>query len=102
MLGKIVLPKPSSQSPSHGSVPIFDPSMVLLKLVFQAHVGPMQNLSTQLTLDCCGIAIMAIGGDAVWHNSGHRSRRTEERFGGRKIPMLAQHYVDQRTIAIAR
>ena len=23
-------------------------------------VGPMQNLSTQVTLDCCGIAIMAI------------------------------------------
>jgi hypothetical protein len=84
----------------HGSVSIFDPSVVLLKLVVQVHVGPMQNLSAQFTLDGCGIAIMAISGDAVWHNSGHRSRRTEERFGGRKVPMPAQHYIDQRTIAI--
>jgi hypothetical protein len=31
---------------------------------------------------------------------GHRSRRTEERIGSRKVPMLAQHYIDWRTIAI--
>jgi hypothetical protein len=49
MLGKIVLPKPSSLKASHGSVSIFDPSLVLFKLVVQVHVGPMQNLSTQFT-----------------------------------------------------
>jgi len=88
MFGQIVLPKPNSQSP-HGSVSIFDPAMVLLKLVVRVHVGRMQNLSTQFTLDCCGIEQL-------------RSlfSPTEERFGGRKVPMLAQHYIDQRTIAI--
>ena len=54
----------------------------------------------KFTLDGPWVAIMTIGGDAIRDDTSHRSRRTEERFGGSKVPMLAQHYLDERTIAI--
>ena len=60
----------------------------------------MQNILAKFTLDSCWVAIVTIGGDAVGDNSGHRSRLPEERFGGGKVSMLAQHYVNQRTISI--
>ena len=74
--------------------------MILFKLIVQEHAGAMQNIFAKFVHDCCWVAVMAVGGDAIRDNAGNRFRRTEERFDRRKVPMLAQHYIDQRTIAI--
>jgi hypothetical protein len=74
--------------------------MVLFKFIVQVHAGAMQNIFAEFALDRCWVAIMTVGGDAIRDNAGHRFRRTEERFGGSKVPMSAQHYGDQRTISI--
>jgi hypothetical protein len=74
--------------------------MILFKPIVQIRAGAMQNIFDKFALDSCWVAILAVGGDAIRDHSGHRSRRTEERFGGREVPMLAQQYVDQHTISI--
>jgi hypothetical protein len=64
--------------------------MILFKLIVQVHAGAMRDIFAKFALDCCWVAIMTVGGDAIRDNAGHRSRRTKEGFGGRKVPMLAQ------------
>ena len=75
---------------THRSVSIFDPTVILFEPVIQVHAGAMQNIFAKFTLDGPWVAIMTIGGDAIRDDTSHRSRRTKEGFGGRKVPMLAQ------------
>ena len=43
---------------------------------------------------------MAIGGDPIRHDAGHRLGRSEDRLGGSEVTMLAQHDVHQSAVAI--
>src|SRR5919108_4527849 len=48
------------------------------------------------------VGVVAIGGDAVGRDPGHRPRRTEERLGRCEAPRVAEAYVHEIAISINR
>ena len=76
--------------------------MILLKSVIQIRVGPMPNHFAQFAPDRGRVSVVTIGRDPVGDNPNHRPGRTKERFGGGEIAVLAEHHVNERTIAVNR
>src|SRR6476469_8271907 len=74
--------------------------MVLLKSVVEISARPMPHMFAQLGSDRSGIAIMAISGDPIRRDAGHRLGRLKECPGGSKVTMLAEHDVYQSAGAI--
>ena len=74
--------------------------MILLKSVIQIRVGPMPNHFAQLAPDRGRVIVMTIGRDSIRDNPGHHRGRTKERLGGGEIAVLAQHHVNEGTIAV--
>src|SRR5271166_3210379 len=72
--------------------------MVLLKSVVQISARPMPHIFAELGSDRSGIGIMAISGDPIRRDAGHRLGRSKECPGGSKVTMLAQHDVNQGAI----
>ena len=62
----------------------------------------MPHLPAELNPDRSGIGVMAICRDPVRRDAGHHLGRSKECLGGRQIAVLAQHDVDQGTVAIDR
>ena len=77
-------------------------AMVLLKSVVEVATHSMSHLPAELGPDRSGICIMAVCGDPCRRDTGHRLGRSKECLGGRQIAVLAQHDVDQGTVAIDR
>ena len=74
--------------------------MILLKSVVQVHVGPMPNRFAQFAPDRSRVTVMTIGRDSIGDNPSHHPGRTKERLGGGEIAVLAQHHVNEGTIAV--
>src|SRR5271166_1348990 len=72
--------------------------MVLLKSVVQISARPMPHIFAELGSDRSGIGIMAISGDPIRRDAGHRLGRSKECPGGSKVTMLDQHDVNQGAI----
>ena len=62
----------------------------------------MPHLFAELGSDRSGIGIMAISGDPIWSDAGHRLGRSKECPGSSKVTMLAQPDVNQGAVAIDR
>ena len=77
-------------------------SMVLLKSVVEISARSMPHLFAELGSDRSGIGIMAISGDPIWSDAGHRLGRSKECPGSSKVTMLAQPDVNQSAVAINR
>jgi hypothetical protein len=76
--------------------------MVLLKSVVEISARPMPHMFAELGPDSSGIGIMAISGDPIWSDVGHRLGRSKECPGSSKLTMLAEHDVNQGAVAIDR
>ena len=62
----------------------------------------MANHFTQFAADRGRVSVMTIGRNPVGDDPGHRPGRTKERFRGGEIAVLAEHHVNQGTIAVDR
>ena len=60
----------------------------------------MPHMFAELGSDSSGIGIMAISGDPIRRDAGHRLGRSKECPGGSKVTMLAEHDVNQGAVAI--
>jgi hypothetical protein len=76
--------------------------VILLKSVVQIATCPMPHMVAELCADCPGIGIVAVGGDAIRGDAGHRLCRSKEGLGGGKVAVLTQHHVNQGASAIDR
>src|ERR1700735_685650 len=76
--------------------------MVLLKSVVEISARSMPHMFAELGSDRSGIGIMAISGDPIRRDAGHRLGRSKECPGGSKVTMLAEHDVNQGAVAIDR
>jgi hypothetical protein len=76
--------------------------MVLLKSVVQIAARSMSHLPAKLGSDRSGIGVMAVCRDSCRRDAGHRFGRPKECLGGRQIAVLAQHDIDQGTVAVDR
>src|SRR5690349_12688913 len=74
--------------------------MVLLKSIVEVATRPMSHLAAKLKPDRSGIGIMAVCRDPCRYDAGHHLGRSKECLGGRQVAVLAQHDVDQGTVAI--
>src|SRR5246500_4556931 len=98
-----ISPRRSSALQSkHRSTSALDAAVILLKSVVQIATCPMPHMAAELGPDCPGIGIVAIGGDAIRGDAGHRLCRSKEGLGGGKVAVLTQHHVDQGASAIDR
>ena len=76
--------------------------MVLLKSVVEISARSMPHLFAELGSDRSGIGIMAISGDPIRSDAGHRLGRSKEYPGGSKVTLLTEHDVNQGAVAINR
>ncbi len=76
--------------------------MILLEAVVQVLVRPMPHTLAELCPDRPGICVVAVSRDPVRRYAGDRLCGSEEGLGRGEITMLAQHHVDQGTVAINR
>ena len=76
--------------------------MVLLKSVVEISARSMPHMFAELGSDSSGIGIMAISGDPIQRDAGHRLGRSKECPGSSKVTMLAQPDVNQGAVAINR
>src|ERR1700728_5142611 len=86
----------------HRSTSILDAAMVLLKSVVEISSRPMPHMFAELGSDRSGIGIMAISGDPIRSDAGHRLGRSKEYPGGSKVTLLTEHDVNQGAVAIDR
>ena len=76
--------------------------MILLKSVVQIATCTMPHLAAKLGPDCPGIGIVAVRGDPIRDDAGHRLCRSKEGLGGGKVAVLTQRHVNQGASAIDR
>ena len=86
----------------HRSTSILDAPMVLLKSVVDISASPMPHMLAELGSYRSGIGIMAIRGDPIRRDAGHRLGQSKECPGGSKLTMLAVHDVNQGAVAVDR
>jgi hypothetical protein len=86
--------------PTHGLVSTFDATVILLQSVVQVAAGAVLHAFTQLRPDRPRVAVVAIRGHPVRDNIGDCLGGLEERLRSRHVTVLAEHHVDQRTVAV--
>src|SRR5246500_1825539 len=92
----------SALQSKHRSTSALDAAVILLKSVVQIATCPMPHMAAELGPGCPGIGIVAVGGDAIRGDAGHRLCRSKEGLGGGKVAVLTQHHVHQGASAIGR
>jgi hypothetical protein len=80
--------------PTRGPIALFDAPMVLLQMIIQVAVRPMDHPASKDVPNGAWVGIMAIGGDPVRSHPGHRPGRAEEGLGCGKVAGVAEPCVD--------
>jgi hypothetical protein len=87
---------------ARGPVALFDAPMVLLQMVVEMAVSPVEHPVSKNVPNGAGVGIMAIGGDAVRDHAGHRPGGAEEGLGRSEVPALTEANIDEVAISINR
>jgi hypothetical protein len=86
----------------HASYSSLDTAMILFQSIIEIHTGPVLDVLAELGVDRPRIGIVSITGDPIRNSPGHRLRGPKEPLGSGQVTPLAQHHINQRTIAIDR
>lgn len=84
----------------HASYSSLDTAMI--QSIIEIHTGPVLDVLAELGVDRPRIGIVSITGDPIRNSPGHRLRGPKEPLGSGQVTPLAQHHINQRTIAIDR
>jgi hypothetical protein len=93
---------PEDLDAPHTSDPAFHAAVVLLEPVVLVGAGPVHDVAAQRRTDRARVGAVPVRGDAVRDQAGGGLRGAEERLGGRHVPVLAEHGVDQVAMAVDR
>jgi hypothetical protein len=80
--------------PARRPVALLDTPMVLLQMVVEMAVGPVQHPVPKDVSNGARVGVMPIGRDAVRRHPRHRPRRAEERLRRGEVPGGAEPCVD--------
>jgi hypothetical protein len=84
---------------THASYSSLDTAMILFQSIIQIHAGPVLDGLAELSADRLRIGIVSIAGDPIRNSPGHRLGGPKEPLGSGQVTSLAQHHINQRTIA---
>ena len=87
---------------AHQPTPLFDPSMILLQMVIQVAIGPVDYLLSEHRANRSRIGVMPIGRDSGRRHTSHDPRGAEERLSRREVSCVTKPHVDQVPGPIAR
>ena len=86
--------------PAHWLVAAFDATMILLQSVVEVTAGAVLHVLPQRRTDRTRVAVVPVGGHPFRRDAGDCLGRSEERFRGNHVAVLAEHHVDQRPVAV--
>jgi hypothetical protein len=72
--------------PAHRSIPLLDAAMILLQMVIQVAIGPVDDLLPEHCADRSWIGVMPIGRDPGRPHTRHGPRGAEECFSRGEVP----------------
>ena len=88
--------------PAHEAIPLLDAAMILFQVVVYVAVGPVQYLVPEDLPNRAWVDVVAISGDPVGYQAGHRPRGAEKRLGCREVPCVAETHIYQIPVPINR